>query len=258
MTRCQKLLRLARGIAKKSGNCCYVAGKSLFSATKKSGYWLAKKAGWLAVTVFRGAAKSMSLAKRQARRLFVAIYRIIIPPKFAKSAAYREAESWLQGFKPSDNSEGYDKALQYAWKQYDGATSASETLDKKADNLMRNAGLVAGLLGVAMNALTLQKVIYLVPALITFIASLILSAVACNPTAGATTASVHDLLDDVTEGHSSDAWVAASIHCAIVGRTSLNDWKAARIRWATWAFCIALLCFLIPLWGLYISPWLFS
>jgi hypothetical protein len=172
--------------------------------------------------------------------------RLAVCPKFADDENYKSATQWIENFTPSSSSEGYDKALAYAWRKYDQVTSASEALDKKADNLMRNAGLVAGLLGLAINTIQIGYPQWLIPSLVAFTASLMLAAFACNPTGGATTASVQDVLDDVTSGHSSDAWIAASISCAIAGRSAMNNWKAERIRWATYAFCAGLSLFLVP------------
>ena len=118
---------------------------------------------------------------------------------------------------------------------------------------MRNAGIVAGLLGIALNTLKINEPKLLVPSLVAFVAALVASAIACNPAGGATSASVSDVLDDVKEGHSSDAWIAASLHCAVVGRSCLNAWKSTRIKWATGAFVAGLLMFLLPLLAFYIG-----
>lgn len=167
-------------------------------------------------------------------------------PPHSQDVAYQSATAWLKKLNPKADAQGYDKALTYAWRRFDQVNSASETLDKKADNIMRNAGLVAGLLGLAINTIKISYPQLLIPSLVAFTASLIIAALACNPTGGATSASVADVIDDVADGHTSDAWMAASVHCAIVGRNALNNWKADRIRWATYAFCIGLALFLVP------------
>lgn len=174
------------------------------------------------------------------------VRKYCVCPSFDQDKAYLEALAWLRAFAPSSDVQGYDKALSYALRRYDQVSSASETLDKKADNLMRNAGLVAGLLGLAINTIKIEYPASLIPSLVAFTASLVLAALACNPTGGATSASVADVIDDITAGHPSEAWIAASVHCAIVGRNALNNWKADRIRWATYAFCAGLGLFLVP------------
>lgn len=207
---------------------------------------------WLAVLVWQGIAWTFRTIWRY---VVMGTVYLFVPPSYVHDSSYKGSEAWLRQFKPNPQTEGYDKALEYAWKKFDHASAASDTLDKKADNLMRNAGLVAGLLGLALNTLKLGEPHLLVPSLVAFTISLIFAALACNPTGGATSASVHDVLDDIGAGHSSDAWLAASIHCAIVGRSSLNNWKAKRIRWATAAFCIGLVLLLLPLWWPYVPNW---
>jgi hypothetical protein len=179
--------------------------------------------------------------------------RFAVCPSYLEDSNYKLSETWLREFKPSDSAQGYDKGLTYAWRRFDEVTASSETLDKKADNVMRNAGLVAGLLGLAINAVHVGHPWLLIPSLIAFVVSLVLAAIACNPTGGATTASVQDLLDDITSGHANDAWIAASISCAVAGRNVTNNWKAERIRWATYAFCAGLILFVVPV----IATWLF-
>jgi len=173
------------------------------------------------------------------------------PPDYKESSGFKAAEKWLSEQTAPDDTEGFDKGLEYAWKRYDQVSSASETLDKKADNLMRNAGLVAGLLGVVMNTLKVVDPRFLAPSLGAFVLSLICAAIACNPTGGATSASVDDVVDDIRKGHASDFWIAGSLHLAIVGRTCLNNWKADRIRWSTTLFCIGLALLVLPVFGLF-------
>lgn len=173
------------------------------------------------------------------------------PPEYTQSSGYKAAENWLNELTAPEKTEGFDKALEYAWKRYDQVQSASETLDKKADNLMRNAGLVAGLLGLVMNSFKNVDARLLVPSLVAFILSLIFSVIACNPTGGATSASVDDVIDDIRKGHTSDFWIAASLHLAVVGRMCLNNWKADRIRWSTTLFCAGLIFLALPVLGLF-------
>lgn len=173
------------------------------------------------------------------------------PPTYQTDRSYRAAIDWLQKFKPSGEVQGYDKALEYAWRKFDQVCAASEMLDKKADNLMRNAGLVAGLLGLSLNTLKVDTPKLLIPSLMAFIISLIFAAIACAPAGGATTATVCDLLDDIGNGRAKDSWIAASVHCAIVGRGSLNNWKASKIRWSTRAFCLGLFLFALPMLALF-------
>ena len=140
------------------------------------------------------------------------------------------------------------RGIEYAWKRFEQVSAASDTLDKKADNLMRNAGLVAGLGGIVMNSsFQMGNKWFIVPSLVAFIASLILAAWACSPTDGATSASIKDVLEDVSQGHPLDEWLAGSLHCASVGRAYLNTWKGARIQWATTTFCLGLLLLLLPI-----------
>jgi hypothetical protein len=173
---------------------------------------------------------------------------LVVPPPHEKSKDYEAAIAWLHRFKPSGD-EGYDKALAYAWKKYDEICSASEALDRKANNLVQSTGVVTGLLGFGITSLQLSHIGWTIPTFVLGVASIILAAVACSPSASPTSASVADLLDDITEGHKTDAWIAASLHCAIRGRDVTNNWKAARIRWATWILAIGLGWLVIVLLG---------
>lgn len=191
------------------------------------------------------------LPVRLACYAWACVLAIFRPPSYSLGKAYLAAIEWLKQFQPSEKAEGYDKALEYAWRKFDQVCSASEMLDKKADNLMRNAGLVAGLLGLSLNTLKVDTPKLLIPPLLAFVVSLIFAALACAPAGGATTATVRDLLEDIGKGHAKDSWIAARVHCAIVGRASLNNWKASRIRWSTCAFCLGLFLFLLPILALF-------
>lgn len=176
-------------------------------------------------------------------------------PDFTRSREYQEARNWLNcQFQPLSDEPTYESALEYAWKKYDEVLDGAQTLDKKADNLMRNAGLVAGLIGIAINTLKIPVPELLFPSLICFVISLALAALACNPAPTSTPTSVEDLLEDISAGHRTVPWMAASLHIAITGRGAVNTWKAARIRWATGTFCAGLLLFLLPVAIFYFCP----
>ncbi len=179
--------------------------------------------------------------------LYNKLRSLFMPPDFNEDASYLKAVEWLQkDFRPTAAIEGYGQALQYAWRKLDSAASASETLDKKAMHLMTTFTAISGVLGVAINAWHVANPYLLMPALIAFASASVLAAIACNPAADAAIASVRDLLDDIGKGHANDAWLAASIHCAVEGKSCLNRWKARRIRWATSAFCLGLVLSFFP------------
>jgi hypothetical protein len=178
---------------------------------------------------------------------------VFIAPRYTDTPEYENATKWLGEFKPID-SDGYVKGLEYAWKMFEKIASAGDALDRKADNIIKSAGLIAGLLGLAINTLRVGEPTAFAPALIAFVVSLLFAAVACSPTANAASAGVNDLLDDITDGKHKDAFVAASIHCAIAGCSAVNDWKARRIRWSTTAFVIGLCLLLLPIIALLSVP----
>src|SRR5688572_23719019 len=81
------------------------------------------------------------------------------PPDFRNNDEYRKAFAWLgkQGDCESDKGDGSDPALSYAWKRYEESTAVLESLDKKGDNLMKNTGLAAALIGVSVNTFHLDS-----------------------------------------------------------------------------------------------------
>jgi hypothetical protein len=164
--------------------------------------------------------------RRTVRHLFIS------PPWYKRQPDYVAATRWLKHFQPSKEVQ-YDKALAYAWKKYDEICAASETLDRKANNLIQSVGILTGLLGFGITSLKLGSEVLMAPSLVCGILSIIVAALTGSPSGSATSASVADVLDDITGGHDGDAWTTASLHCAIKGRESFNNWKATRIRWAT-------------------------
>ena len=172
-------------------------------------------------------------------------YTFFEPPPIEDSPAYQNARTWIKEFKPSTEVEGYEKGLAYAWKKYDEICAASDTLDRKAHELMRSAGIVTGLLGFGAGALKLDDMRWLASSFIAGVVSIAVSAIACRPTASTTSASVKNSLEDIDAGHNSDVWIAASLHCAISGREDTNNWKAKRIMWATWILVLALLLLIV-------------
>lgn len=200
------------------------------------------------------AAKLLACCWRFAAKLLVDSWWLVRPPDYTCGPAYAEAMTWLNRFQPDESLSGFDDALAYAWKKFDQAHSASESLDKKADILMRNAGIVGGLLGITFNfvkpagavGLDSWTATLLIPSLVALLVSLIFAAHAHQPAGHASSATVSDLLDDIAAGKGSQAYLAASLHLAIVGRGCLNDWKARHLTISTYSFVVGLMLLLVP------------
>lgn len=223
------------------------------------GSWRVLVGGWRLVLRFARwlwslVGRAGGWLKSKAAKEWRFVWGVFACPPFDSSPRYIEACEWHSNYTPAgekDERGGYDAALEYAWRRYEQACDAETTLDKKANNLLRNASIIAGLLGLGLGTLKLTAPAMLLPSLALFTLSMAMASIACNPTVGATSASVKDLLDDIAESHMYANWdrnalVAGSIHCAITGKEWVCEWKANRIRASTLAFVGALFFFALP------------
>ena len=164
-------------------------------------------------------------------------------PKYTETKEYKAAADWLKSFEAEDSTE-YDKAIDYAWKMFEQVSTTSETLDRKAENLMRLVGLVGGLLALAVNTFEVALSRMITLPLLVLICSLFFALQAYTPAARAVPARASDLLDDLTKrgkgNRDIDAYLAGSIHCATAGIQGINRWKANKLWWSAWMFLIGL------------------
>jgi len=176
-------------------------------------------------------------------------------PNLDKDAWVREAEQWVNDYTPMNKPELYSVALKYAEQRYEQATQAYESMDKKADDLMRTAGTLSAVLVTLAKLFEMTRPITIVPAVICLVASVILAARVRWPMDFRTPMDTQNLMlvvdnPNVTDKHVVEAVAAASYHAATVGLLVLIRWKATLLERSAGMFCVGLvLLALIPIFG---------
>ena len=171
------------------------------------------------------------------------------------------AVKFLEGYQPArsgDDKEdkAYETALKYAERYYDQAVKLTEVLDKKLDDLMRNAGVLGGIIASAAKFLPagqrLEGSWMLAAPLFCLVAAVVISALTRGPANMAIPAEpralleVADLESRPTKGQ-LDAIGAALYNVASAAMNRVNIWKSTQLKRTTALFClgVALLLFVM-------------
>ncbi len=164
---------------------------------------------------------------------------------------HQDAENWVLAYNPRGlaSDDAYNSALKYAERLYDQVVKINEALDKKLDDLWRNASTIGTILAAAARFLpltySLGSSVLLVLALIFLALTVVLSADTRGPAAMAVPTAIRSILDVVEADppptkSEVEGVEAASYHFATVGMTRVNLWKSKQSKRATSLFCIGL------------------
>ena len=178
---------------------------------------------------------------------------------------YQDAERWALDYIPQGSNGIYGDTLKFAEKQYDQSLKLSDSLDKKCDDIIRNAGVIGAVIAAASRVADVQNVLgnssIVVLAVFCLVTAVIVAIRARAPADVATPMEIRSALEiadhlscepassssgptpkDVLEGA-----LTASFHFAVTGMNIINTWKAKQLGRSTYLFCtgVALLLFLL-------------
>ena len=80
----------------------------------------------------------------------------LISPTLEDDDNYQKTLNWAREFSPEPEKEAYTVALEFAKRKFELAVGHMDTLDKKADDLIRTSVTVAALLVGAIKALQVE------------------------------------------------------------------------------------------------------
>ena len=166
--------------------------------------------------------------------------------------AHDEASRWVLAYNPGrpDDEDVYNSVLKYAERQYDQSVKINEALDKKLDDLWRNASTIGTILAAAAKFLPMSVPVASSPLIVAALVALALTVILSAYTRGPASMAVPTATQSILEVIESDpppkkgqveGIEAASYHFATIGMTRVNLWKSTQIKRATVLFCLGLL-----------------
>lgn len=178
-----------------------------------------------------------------------------VMPDLDRNPNVREAEKWVADYNPKQKPELYSIVLKFSEQRYEQTLKIYDSIDKKADDLMRTAGALGAALVAAAKLLDMSQPRAIVPAVGFLVISVIIAARSRWPAESKTPMSARDYFqvadnDNVNDKYVLEAVAAASCHAATVGLLVLIAWKANQLKRSSWAFCIGLAALVfIPIFG---------
>lgn len=179
---------------------------------------------------------------------------LVHAPSPSFDSATIAAEVWALSYTPRGDEDVYERIAKFAEQRYAQAVANYDSLDRKADELIKLTTTVSGAI---ITAAASKFVVFYHPwaayaALAPTFASVFLAVMARTPGGMTTPLSPRDLLAVADLGlkpspHMIDGVIAASFHVALLGMRTMTTWKAQQLRRAAWAFLIA---FVLLLWAL--------
>lgn len=137
---------------------------------------------------------------------------------------------WYEKFSPVEGNE-YNVVRAYAEKKYEEITGVYAKMDQKAEWCFGLAVAAAGASLVLLDKHDL-KFWGILPAITAFALSMHLSLRARLPGVRPSSMAVKDFMEREENTQFRDAWVAASLHCAICGIRIINSWKTHSLAYA--------------------------
>jgi hypothetical protein len=155
-------------------------------------------------------------------------------------------EQWFrEEFSPHQEID-YTSVRAYAERQFDQLWEANARIDQKAEWLFSIAAAGIGGVYVAVSDWGVG-LIWFVPALACGFAVLFLALKTRINDKKALTTDVRGILDITHAKYIPDAWIAASLHCAIAWMQRMNRWKGRHLDAAGRWLVLALVTFALPL-----------
>lgn len=171
----------------------------------------------------------------------------LFPPHWSEGPIYRQQAAWIEEFKSETGAHG-SLALEQARRNYDEATRCFESLDAKAAELLKTAGMLATIEGLAVANLGFHPGLCLKLSLGALLVAAAVCALCRRALLRPGGIPIKDLMApfDVDQQGAPrhipnpEAWLAASIEGATIAFRDLEEWKARNISAATWLVVIAL------------------
>ncbi|NQT39308.1 MAG: hypothetical protein HQ581_17560 [Planctomycetes bacterium] len=140
--------------------------------------------------------------------------------------------------------------LDHARRVYDEAKGTITTLDAKAGEILRTSGgLAVGLVAVT-TAFGVRISWGVMAALACLLVAMILATISRHPVFRWGLSDILDVLQGASEVGSMSRvaeWLAASLHQAVENTGPASRWKAARVKWASWAMVAGVAVLLLAL-----------
>lgn len=175
-------------------------------------------------------------------------------PDYECDPRYLAAKEWFANFRPMAG-RSYEAALSLGKSRYEEIVRAYQNLTNRADGMMRTAATVAGLEFAGAKLFHAETDwtpgVFTFCSLLSFAAAIVLSMRATIPGDRATPPNLPALFEDIEGRESEDvtALLAGAYHCAIVGVSVSNNWKARLCSASAALILVGLLLLLAILFG---------
>jgi hypothetical protein len=164
------------------------------------------------------------------------------------------ATTWALDYAPKGDEDVYSLIAEFAEHQYTQTVANYDSLDRKADELIRLTTTISG----AILTAAASKFVAFHHAWLAYLAlaptalSVFTAIRARTPGGAAIPITARDLLavadlDMKPTSHQIESVIAASLHVTILGMRTITTWKGIQIRRATTAFLVAFILLLLAL-----------
>lgn len=178
----------------------------------------------------------------------------VVPPSPQFDSETIAASNWALDYAPQGQEDVYPLAAEFAKQQYAQSVATYDSLDRKADELIR---LTTTIIGAILTVRASKFVTFHYPfisnlALVPTAISVFTTMNAKTPGRASTPMTPRDLLAVADLAikpapHQIEGVIAASHHVAMLGMRTMTTWKANQIRRATAAFLIAFVLLLFSM-----------
>jgi len=168
--------------------------------------------------------------------------------------AWQTENAWVQQFLTDDADLG-QRVLGHAIRRYDESVKRFERLDARAAELIRTAGMLAGIEVAAYSALRPAAAPwpFFVASLVCLVVVVFVCIVVRAPRRRPMMLSVRELADGAVTAavEQRDSWQAGSLHLTTEGYFVVNNWMASGLAIAHYVFATAV-ALLVP-WAVLIA-----
>jgi len=168
------------------------------------------------------------------------------PPDYHADKSHVDAQEWAQSFQARE-AEALDGELllDEARAQFAELGRALDSLDEKAERLLRTCATIAGLIVAACTGFKIVPGVALSLSLAAIVIAIVTLCVAQMPMSVPARPDLKYMLEKLPaqDGHKR-AWIAASFWRSMAGFHAALEWKAKRVQQSVWllAFAVAALC----------------
>ena len=166
-------------------------------------------------------------------------------PDLVHDATYQEHAKWAKNYKPAPD-ESDELVLDHARRVYDECVMANQRLDKKAEDILKTAGVLVTILLATAGASSAFTPCWIIPSLICFLLAMVLSIVSRQPKPRSSLSSIRQTIERLPS-ENRQLYMAVSLHWAVEKLSRSIGWKAQALRRASWCLCLGVLGFLFPI-----------